>query len=62
MNKTLLFLLALFFCGELSAKHYSLKQNDSLPNLELSFKLRDGNKRISDYYVLIYCDTNAADT
>jgi hypothetical protein len=62
MNKTLLFLLALLFCGELSAKNYTKKQNDSLPSLELSFKLRDGNKRISDYYVLIYCDTNAADT
>lgn len=62
MNKSLLLLLTLFFCGALSAKHYSLQRNDSLANLELSFKLRDGSKRISDYYVLIYCDTNAADT
>lgn len=62
MNKSLLLLLTLFFGGALSAKHYSLQRNDSLAHLELSFKLRDGSKRISDYYVLIYCDTNAADT
>jgi hypothetical protein len=62
MNKTVFFLLGLFFCQGLAAKHFSQQPNDSIPSLELSFKLKDGSKRISDYYVLIYCDTNAADT
>lgn len=62
MNKLILSLLILFFCQRLSAKSYSITKSDSVPSLELSFKLTDGGKRISDYYLLIYCDTNAADT
>jgi hypothetical protein len=62
MYKHILFLLFPFFCQGLSAKNYTLEPQDSIPNLELSFKLTDEGKRVSDYYLLIYCDTNAADT
>jgi hypothetical protein len=32
------------------------------PNVELSFKLTDHGKKTGNYYLLVYCDTNAADT
>jgi hypothetical protein len=62
MNKHLLLLLALFFGKATFATNYASLAADTTPNLELSFKLRDDGKRINDYYLLIYCDTNAADT
>lgn len=62
MIKNMLLLLVLFFCQGIAAKNYSLTASDSEPNLELSFKLTDEGKRIGVYYLLIYCDTNAADT
>lgn len=63
MIKNTLLLLTIFFCQGLSAKkYYDLVPSDSIANLELSFKLTEEGKRVSEYYLLIYCDTNAADT
>lgn len=62
MNTHLLLLLGLFFGNAVFATNYASLAADTAPNLELSFKLRDDGKRISNYYLLIYCDTNAADT
>jgi hypothetical protein len=62
MLKHLILLLGLFFGNAVCATNYKSLAADSAPNLELSFKLRDDGKRIGDYYLLIYCDTNAADT
>lgn len=62
MSTRILFLMVLLFCQRLSAKNFALEPQDSIPNLALSFKLTDEGKRVSDYYLLIYCDTNAADT
>ena len=58
----MLFLLVLFLGTKVSATNYASLAPDTAPNLELSFKLRDDGKRIGAYYLLIYCDTNAADT
>ncbi|MDQ3109596.1 MAG: hypothetical protein M3R17_06840 [Bacteroidota bacterium] len=62
MNRHILLLLSFLFCQHVFATNYSSLAADSVPNLELSFKLTDNGQRISDYYILIYCDTNAADT
>ncbi|MEO5645260.1 MAG: hypothetical protein ABIQ40_11620 [Bacteroidia bacterium] len=62
MKKYSVFLILLFFCLNLSAKQYMLQKPNSIPTLELSFKLTDEGKRVTNYYLLIYCDTNAADT
>ncbi len=62
MIKNTLLLLTIFFCQGIAAKHYSVTASDSVPSLELSFKLTDEGKRMGEYYLLIYCDTNAADT
>lgn len=62
MKKAFLLLLTGLFYTGLNALDYSAKKSDNAPNLELSFKLTDEGKKIGEYYLLIYCDTNKADT
>jgi hypothetical protein len=60
--KNLLLLCSVLFCTGLFASHHHLKAQEDKPTVELSFKLTDHGKKVGDYYLLIYCDTNAADT
>ncbi|CAN5399770.1 hypothetical protein BH09BAC5_BH09BAC5_01890 [soil metagenome] len=63
MNTKLLFFLPALLCiTGLQAKSHPIMAKENQANVELSFKLKDHGKKIGDYYVLIYCDTNAADT
>ena len=60
MKKNFLLLVTLLTCFAASARGHHGKEEQ--PNVELSFKLTEHGKKIGNYYLLIYCDTNAADT
>jgi hypothetical protein len=58
--KNFFLLITLFTCIAASARGHHDKEDQ--PNVELSFKLTDHGKKTGNYYLLLYCDTNAADT